>query len=122
MPVSEQSEHQDAEADPSLVADVVDPANEVDHVPGRDVDVDVAGSEAGRRPTLLRVRRAPRYRSFGGTGAGIGIVAGVLLALSFSATSDYSIQTIVGYFAAIFGLIGAVLGLGLAVLIERRRA
>ncbi len=29
-------------------------------------------------------------------------------------------QTIAGYFAAIFGLVGAVLGLGLAVLIERR--
>lgn len=72
-------------------------------------------------PTQLRLRRAPRYRPFGITGAVLGVLAGVVLALSFTAASDYSMQTIVGYFAAIFGLIGAVVGLGVAVLIERRR-
>jgi hypothetical protein len=69
----------------------------------------------------LRMRRAPRYRAFGLTGAGLGVLAGVILALSFSATSDYSIRTIVGYFAAILGLIGGLVGLAIAVLIERRR-
>jgi hypothetical protein len=72
-------------------------------------------------PALLRLRRAPRYRPFGFTGAGLGVLAGVVLALSFSATSDYSIRTIIGYFAAILGMIGAVAGLGVAVLLERRR-
>ena len=67
------------------------------------------------------MRRAPRYRAFGLTGALLGVAVGVVLALSFTVASDYSIQTIVGYFAAIFGLCGTVLGLGLAVLIERRR-
>jgi hypothetical protein len=56
------------------------------------------------------------------TGALIGVIAGVILALSFTAASNYSMQTIAGYFAAILGLIGAVLGLGVAVLIERRRS
>ena len=73
-------------------------------------------------PTQLRLRRAPRYRPFGVTGALIGIIAGVILALSFTAASNYTMQTIAGYFAAILGLIGAVLGLAIAVLIERRRS
>jgi hypothetical protein len=70
--------------------------------------------------TRLRLRRAPRYRRFGLTGALIGVIAGVILALSFPVASNYSMQTIAGYFAAILGLIGTVLGLGLSVLIERR--
>jgi hypothetical protein len=73
-------------------------------------------------PVRLRMRRAPRYRAFGFTGAGIGIVAGVILALSFKAASDYSIQTITGYFAVMLGLVGGLIGLGSAVLIERRRS
>ena len=72
-------------------------------------------------PAGFRLRRAPRYRSFGITGAVIGVVAGAAVALSFTATSDYSIRTITGYFAAILGLVGTLLGLGLAVLLERRR-
>ena len=72
--------------------------------------------------TQLRLRRAPRYLPFGLTGAVLGVVAGLVLALSFTAASNYSMQTIVGYFAATLGLIGAVLGLGAAVLIERRRS
>lgn len=73
-------------------------------------------------PPQLRLRRAPRYRPFGLTGALMGVIAGVILALSFTAASNYSMQTIAGYFAVILGLIGAVLGLGVAVLIERRRS
>jgi hypothetical protein len=73
-------------------------------------------------PVQLRLRKAPRYRAFGLTGTAIGVIAGIVLALSFTATGDYSIRTIAGYFAAIFGMIGAVLGLATAVLIERRRS
>jgi hypothetical protein len=82
--------------------------------------VELAETEA--KPTQLRMRRAPRYLPFGSTGALIGVLAGVALALSFTAAANYSIQTIAGYFAAAFGLIGAVLGLGTAVLLERRRS
>ncbi len=82
----------------------------------------VTAAEEVPGATRLRLRRAPRYRSFGLTGTILGVVAGVVLALSFTAASNYSMQTIAGYFAAIFGLIGAVAGLGLAVLIERRRS
>ena len=79
-------------------------------------------SAAVAAPGPLRLRRAPRYRPFGLTGALIGVIAGIVLALSFTAGANYTMQTIAGYFAAIFGLLGAVLGLGLAVLIERRQA
>jgi hypothetical protein len=85
------------------------------------IPVEDAGPAQPTGPAQLRMRRAPRYRAFGGTGAGIGVLAGVILALSFTATSDYSIRTIVGYFAAIFGLVGVTAGLAAAVLIERRR-
>lgn len=69
----------------------------------------------------LRLRRAPRYRAFGLTGAVVGVLAGLFLALSFSVAGDYTLQSIIGYLAATLGMLGAVLGLGLAVLIERRQ-
>ena len=53
---------------------------------------------------------------------GIGAGPGLILALSFTAASNYSMQTIAGYFAAILGLVGALIGLGIAVLIERRHS
>ena len=111
LPVSEQQDAESAQENASLQTHA-----------SIETPVETADPEATRSPARLRLRRAPRYGPFGLTGAGIGILAGVILALSFSATSDYSIQTIAGYFAAILGLIGAVLGLALAVLIERRRA
>jgi hypothetical protein len=98
--------------------DVTAPATQPD--PVEPTSGEPVEAEAVTTPQL-RLRRAPRYLPFGLTGALIGIVAGVALALSFSAAANYSIQTIAGYFAAAFGLIGAVLGLGAAVLIERRR-
>jgi membrane associated rhomboid family serine protease len=88
--------------------------------PQPDPDSDVTDAPPAG-PGGFRLRRAPRYRPFGLTGAAVGVLAGVVLALSFTATSDYSVRTITGYFAAIFGLVGTVIGLGLAVLLERRR-
>ena len=77
--------------------------------------------EPGDERVTYQLRRAPKYLPFGVTGALIGVVVGVVLALSFQAAGDYSMRTIVGYFAAILGLVGALAGLGIAVLIERRR-
>lgn len=117
------SDEQDAVAratteagDASVVeGDVVEGVVEHDVVEGD-------GPTEAPEPTRLRMRRAPRYRAFGGTGVAIGVAVGVILALSFKADSNYSIQTITGYFAASFALFGGVLGLGLAVLLERRRS
>jgi hypothetical protein len=108
------NEEQDVQSPTGDAGDAGDSAPEA-------IGVEDAGPAQPVGPAQLRMRRAPRYRAFGGTGAGIGVLAGVILALSFTATSDYSIRTIVGYFAAIFGLVGAIVGLAAAVLIERRR-
>ena len=72
-------------------------------------------------PERYRLRRAPRYGAFGFTGVLIGVVAGAVLALSFQATGDYSTQSILGYFVAIFGLFGALLGGAAAVFLDRRK-
>lgn len=72
-------------------------------------------------PASYRLRRAPRYRAFGFTGGFLGLVVGIVLALSFDAAGNYSAQTILGYFMAIFGLVGALLGAGVAVLLDRRK-
>jgi hypothetical protein len=109
----------DAQADETRVDDArVDDLLADDGRGGADPDASV---EAARVSSQLRLRRAPRYGQFGLTGALIGVLAGLVLALSFTAASNYSMQTIAGYFAAILGLIGAVLALGVAVLFERRR-
>jgi di/tricarboxylate transporter len=87
---------------------------------------DTQGQDAARQdepgePVRLRMRRAPKYRAFGLTGVIVGVVIGLVLAFSREAGADYSQQTIAGYFAASFGLVGALIGLGLAVVADRRR-
>ncbi len=72
-------------------------------------------------PVTYRMRRAPRYRAFGLTGLVIGVILGAVLAVSSPASGDYSSQTILGYFVAIFALLGALLGSGAAVLLDRRK-
>jgi hypothetical protein len=89
---------------------------------GRDGDQGSDRESDGQWPVTYRLRRAPRYARFGVTGTIVGVVIGAVLALSFSATADYSIRTIAGYFTAILGLVGCLTGLGAAVLIERRRS
>ncbi len=66
-----------------------------------------------------RRRRAPRYGSFLVTGAILGIALGILLSVIQSVrdndSSQFSLNTVVGYVAATLGLVGALLGAGLAV-------
>ena len=75
-----------------------------------------------RRILVKRRRRAPRYRSFGVTGALVGVAAGVVLGLFREPRGDYTQQAIVGYFATALGLIGALAGLAVALLAERLTA
>jgi hypothetical protein len=69
-----------------------------------------------------RVRRAPRYGSFVVTGAVVGVVIALILSLSRPATGEFSQNSVIGYLAATLGLLGALLGAGLAVLLDRRGA
>ncbi|GAB3242579.1 hypothetical protein GCM10027456_10500 [Kineosporia babensis] len=80
---------------------------------------DAGGKADG--PAGYRLRRAPRYRAFGFTGVLLGVIVGAVLALSFEVTDNYSERTILGYFVAIFGLLGALAGCGVAVLLDRRK-
>jgi hypothetical protein len=78
--------------------------------------------ESHDEPAQYRMRRAPRYRSFCLTGVILGVVIGLVLALSHPANGDYSARTIAAYFAVICGLIGGFAGLATALLLERWRA
>ncbi len=80
-----------------------------------------AGITPSGEPVRLRMRRAPKYTAFGLTGLGAGVVIGLAIALSHPAGGDYSEQTIAGYFAVGLGMLGGLLGLGAALLFERRR-
>jgi len=84
-------------------------------------DEPTADSQSPAEAAGYRLRRAPRYGAFAATGVLIGIVVGAVLALSFQAADDYSARTILGYFVAIFGLFGVLIGCGAAVLFDRSR-
>ena len=73
-----------------------------------------------RRVVVTR-RKAPRYRSFGLSGAVVGVAAGLAIGLLRPPQGDYTQQAIAGYFATALGLIGALAGLAVALLLERRR-
>jgi hypothetical protein len=70
---------------------------------------------------VLQLRRAPRYRAFVLTGALAAAGIGALAALAFPVSGDYSLRTVVGYVAAVCGLLGAMVGAGVALLLERGR-
>ena len=81
---------------------------------------DQTAEQGSAEPRYGRPRRAPRYGSFVASGALLGIVLGVIVSLSQPATGQFSQNSVVGYVAAIFGLIGALAGAALAVLLDRR--
>ena len=72
-------------------------------------------------PRYGRRRRAPRYGSFVVTGAAAGVLLGLMLSVSRPATGQFSQNSVIGYVAATLGLLGALLGAGIAVLLDRRR-
>ena len=82
-----------------------------------------ADGDVPERPERIVVtrRRAPRYRAFGVTGALVGVAAGLALGFVPELGAGYTRQAIAGYFATVLGLVGALLGLGVALLVERRR-
>jgi hypothetical protein len=69
-----------------------------------------------------RVRRAPRYGSFVVTGVLVGVVIAVILSFSRPSTGQFSSNSVVGYVAAIFGLLGALIGAAFAVVLDRRHS
>ncbi|GAB7193017.1 hypothetical protein NUM3379_37260 [Kineococcus sp. NUM-3379] len=80
--------------------------------------VDGAGVPAGRP---VRLRRAPRYGAFVLTGLLAALVVSALVAALATPSGGYSRLALFGYLAVALGLVGAVLGGLVAVLLERRR-
>jgi hypothetical protein len=71
-------------------------------------------------PVQVRLRRAPRYRVFVGTGALLGALAGIVASLLLGdPASLFSSGTTTGYLAAIGLLLGALAGGAVAVLVDR---
>ena len=71
-------------------------------------------------PVQVRLRRAPRYRVFVGTGALLGALAGIVASLLLGdPASLFSSGTVTGYLAAIGLLLGGLAGGAVAVLVDR---
>jgi anti-sigma factor RsiW len=75
--------------------------------------------QAADEPRQVRLRRAPRYRAFVATGAVAGLVIAFGLSRIAADDAQYSNRSVLGYLVVILALIGAVIGGGLAVLVER---
>jgi hypothetical protein len=89
--------------------------------PGPERPADERPEDPGRpERVVVTRRRAPRYRAFGLTGGLVGVAAGLVLGLVPEPAGEYTRQAIAGYFATALGLVGALLGLGVALLAERR--
>lgn len=68
------------------------------------------------------VRRAPRFRAFVATGAGVGLVAALVVVLAGPAerANGPSAGVVLLFVAAAFALVGALGGALVAVLLDRR--
>ncbi|HVN12721.1 MAG TPA: hypothetical protein VMT69_11555 [Kineosporiaceae bacterium] len=81
-----------------------------------------APDAAAPAPVRVRIRRAPRYRSFVLSGAVVGVLAGVIISMVLrDPDTRFSPSTVTGYLAAIGLLLGGLLGAAVAVLVERPR-
>ena len=66
------------------------------------------------------MRRAPNIVPFLGTGAFVGLLVGVILALVGPGNPDYSTATLVGLFAVVFAALGLLVAGVVLVVVERR--
>ena len=67
----------------------------------------------------VQVRRSPKYGTFMALGAGLGVVIGVVLAVTQPAMAEYSIEQIIGYLALMLGAVGLAVGAAVALLLDR---
>jgi hypothetical protein len=72
-----------------------------------------------RQPEPSRqVHRSPRYGAFLLTGAVIGVVVAVISGAIGTGDGSMSAGRLIGYLAMVFGLLGALLGGAVAVVVE----
>ncbi len=72
-------------------------------------------------PRQIRVRRSPRYGGFLVTGGVLGVLVAIVSGLSGSADPAIGRGPLVGYLSIGLGLLGALLGGLVAVLLDRVR-
>ncbi len=65
--------------------------------------------------------RQPNFPAFLWTGGILGLLAGALVSVFGSASTEYGLGPEVGYMGVLFGALGLLLGGVLAVLLDRRR-
>jgi hypothetical protein len=93
-----------------------------DQVPHADAPASTPTTGSGAaaaQPGLRRVHRSPRYGAFLVTGALVGVFLAVVSGLLGTGDGSMSGPRLIGYLAVIFGLLGGLLGGGVAVVIER---
>ena len=80
-----------------------------------------APAERPPAPVRVHLRTAPRFGRFALTGALLGLVIGAVFVL-LRGSEGLKISTVaaVGYLAVVAGMIGGLLGAGLALLADRR--
>jgi hypothetical protein len=97
---------------------------EPDSSAGAGPDAEAGAEKSAGEPgvaTQVRLRRAPRYRSFVFTGVLVGLALAGVVATAAPLTGGYSLRAVYAYVALPLGLIGALIGAGAAILLERRR-
>jgi hypothetical protein len=79
------------------------------------------GTSGTPQPDLAsrRVHRSPRYGAFLVTGALLGVLVAVISGAIGTGDGTIGTGQLIGYLAMVFGLLGALLGGAVAVLIER---
>lgn len=83
------------------------------HVQGEPVETVVAHE-------TLTVRRSPRYMRFLAVGAGVGVIAALVLTLIFPENADYDRGQVFGFLLLFLGAFGVGLGALVALILDRR--
>ncbi len=68
----------------------------------------------------VTVRRAPKYVPFLILGAVVGIIAAAVVAYAVPGDASFDPGAVFGFFLIMFAAIGAILGAGLALVLDRR--
>ncbi len=67
----------------------------------------------------VRIRRAPKFLSFFFLGAGLGLIAAIVISLITAANAPAGSTSILGYLVVVLVVLGAGLGVGAALLVDR---
>ncbi len=67
----------------------------------------------------VQLRRSPKYGTFMALGAGVGVLAAVVLSTSQPSDGTYSIGQVIGFLSLVLGVVGVGLGAAIALIFDR---